>query len=101
MNTKDNSRDYFTALQDIPITKARDMLTKLPEQLAEEHRAVALTRHGTPVMALMSWDLYQAIAETLEIMGDPDLMAVLRQSMEEAKEGKVVNWESVRAELDL
>jgi len=52
-------------------------------------------------MALVAWDLYEAIVETLEIMGDADLMAALRQSIKEASEGKVIPWEEVKAELGL
>jgi antitoxin YefM len=88
------------SISSISITEARNILTKLPEQLAEERAAIALTRRGKPVMAIMSWELYEAIIETLEIMGDSDLMAALRQSIKEASEGKVKPWETVKAELD-
>jgi antitoxin YefM len=93
--------DTPESINNISITEARNILTKLPEQLAEEQAAIALTRRGKPVMALMSWELYEAIIETLEIMGDSDLMAALRQSIEEASEGKVTSWETVKAELGL
>lgn len=75
-------------LKDIPITKARHELTSLPKRLAKEPGAVAVTRRGKPVLAVMPWDLYQSIAETLEIMGDEDLLAALRKSIKEAEEGE-------------
>lgn len=87
--------------QSIPIIEARKILTKLPEQLAGERRALAITRHGTPVLAVMTWELYEAIEETLEIMGDPELMAALRESIKEAQEGKLIPLADVRAELGL
>jgi hypothetical protein len=49
----------------------------------------------------MPWELYQSIAETLEIMGDEDLMAALRKSVKEAEEGKVIPWERVKKDLGL
>jgi antitoxin YefM len=52
-------------------------------------------------MALMSWELYEAIMETLEIMGDSDLMTALRPSVKKACERKVTPWETVKAELAL
>ena len=61
-------------MEEISIAKARAMLSRLPELLSAESRAVALTRHGKPVMAMMSWDLFESITETMDIMGDPDLM---------------------------
>jgi PHD/YefM family antitoxin component YafN of YafNO toxin-antitoxin module len=39
------------ALIEMPITEARDHLTSLPEQLAEEHGTVAVMRRGKPVLA--------------------------------------------------
>ena len=57
--------------EQIPIVKARAMLTKLPEQLAAEDRAVAVTRNGKPVLAVMHWDLFESIVETMDIMGRP------------------------------
>lgn len=86
-------------LKDIPITEARHELTSLPERLAEEPGAVAVTRRGKPVLAIMPWDLYESIMETLEIMGDEDLMAALRQGIKEIKEGKTIPWEQARQQL--
>ncbi len=85
----------------IPMREARNLLTRLPEQLAEEHHAIAVTRRGTPVLAVMTWDLYEAIQETLEIMGDPELMAALRESIQQAAEGKLIPLADVKAELGL
>ncbi len=85
--------------KEIPMTEARHELTSLPEKLAKEPGAVAVTRRGKPVLAVMPWDLYESIVETLEIMGDEDLMAALRRAIREAEEGKTVPWESVKAKL--
>ena len=88
-------------IESLSITEARSRLTQLPEQLADMGWAIPLTRHGGPVMALMSWQLFEAIEETLEIMGDPELMAALRKSIEDVAEGNVRSLEAVEAELDL
>jgi prevent-host-death family protein len=83
----------------IPIIKARDRLTSLPEELAEEPGAIAVTRRGEPVLAILPWDLYESIVETLEILSDEDLMAALRQSIKEASEGNAVSWDRAKKEL--
>jgi antitoxin YefM len=83
----------------IPIIKARDRLTSLPEELSEEPGAIVVTRRGEPVLAILPWDLYESIVETLEILGDEDLMAALRQSIREASEGKAVSWDRAKQEL--
>lgn len=87
----------------LSITEAREQLTRLPRQFAErpELGAVMLTRHGEPVMVLMPWELYEAITETLEILGDPEQTALLRQSIKDVKAGRTTPWDEVKAELGL
>lgn len=87
--------------EEIPITQAREQLTSLPARLAEKPGAVAVTRRGKPVLAVMPWELYEAIVETLEVMGDEELMAALRRSIEEVAAGKGIPWETVKADLGL
>ena len=85
--------------ENIPIVQARAMLSQLPERLSAENRAVALTRHGKPVLAVMPWDLFESIMETMEIMGDVDMMDALRQGIEDVREGNLIPLEQVKAEL--
>lgn len=85
----------------IPIVRARAMLTQLPELLADENRAVALTRRGKPVLAVMPWELFQSIVETMEIMGDPEMMEALRRGIRDAQEGNLVPLDEVKAELGI
>ena len=85
--------------ENIPIVQARAMLSQLPERLSAENRAVALTRHGKPVLAVMPWDLFESIMATMEIMGDVDMMDVLRESIEDVREGNLIPLEQVKAEL--
>ena len=85
----------------LPMTQARHELTSLPERLAEEPGAVAVTRRGEPVLAILPWDLYESLLETLEVLSDDDLMVALRQSLKEADRGEAIPWEKVKAELNL
>lgn len=82
----------------IPIIEARNKLTNLPETLQNQPElgAIAVTRRGKPVLAVMSWDFYESLLETLEIMGDEELMPLLRQSLLEAKSGKIKPWQKVK-----
>lgn len=88
-------------MREIPIAKARGELTSLPEQLAEKLATVAVTRRGKRVLAVMPWEVYESVIETLEIMGDEELIASLRQSIQEVAEGKTIPWEQVKKELNL
>lgn len=85
----------------IPITEARHELTSLPERLAQEGNALAITRRGKPVLAVMTWQHYEAMLETLEILSDTSLISDLRRGIEEAKMGQGLDWEAVKLDLAL
>ncbi|MCK4681848.1 type II toxin-antitoxin system Phd/YefM family antitoxin [Candidatus Bipolaricaulota bacterium] len=85
----------------IPITQARHELSRLPEEFAADDAsdAVAITRRGKPILAVLPWDLYDSLVETLEILGDEDLMAALRQSIKEMESEKLIPWDEARSVL--
>jgi antitoxin YefM len=88
-------------MQSIPMMEARKKLTSLPEELEGqiEDTAVAVTRRGKPVLAIMTWEFFEALYETMEIMGDEKLIHSLRQSIEEVRKGKTIPWEKAKKEL--
>lgn len=87
----------------LSLTEARRQLMHLPEKFAEhpDLGVIALTRHGRLVMALMPWDLYEAVLETLDIRGDPEQMALLRQGIEDVGAGRISPWKAAKVELGL
>ena len=58
-------------------------ITTLPEELEndKESGAIAITRRGKPVLAVMFWELYECLTEILEIMSKPEMMAALGQDI--------------------
>ena len=88
-------------MQTLPMIEARKKLTSLPEELETQgmDQTVAVTRRGKPVLAIMSWEFFETLYETIEIMGDEELMKSLRQSIREAREGKTIPWENAKREL--
>ncbi|MDD5289171.1 MAG: type II toxin-antitoxin system Phd/YefM family antitoxin [Dehalococcoidales bacterium] len=78
---------------------ARRKLTKLPEELGDNPATVAVTRRGKPVLAIMTWEDYQSILETLEILSDDEAVQQLRRSIKEVKEGKTISWQEAKALL--
>lgn len=85
----------------LSISDARDRLTQLPDELANdpEHKTLAITRRGEKVLAVMPWELYEALMETLAVVGDPEAMAALRRSIDDVAAGRVQDAEDVFAEL--
>jgi len=87
----------------LSMVEARKRLTSLPEEFERERDldVVTVTRRGKPVLALMPWDLYETITETLEILGDMELVSELRESIAEYEKGKGIPWEKAKKDLDL
>ena len=91
----DEDQDYLS------ITEARRQLPSLPDRLREKPAAIAITKREKPVLAIMPWDLYESIIETLEIMGDAELMEALRKSIRDVEEGRTFTMEEIELELKL
>ena len=87
------------ATRKIGMNDARAALTRLPEELEAEPGVVSVTRHGRPVLAIMTWDDYEGILETFEILKDPEALADLRQAIKDLEDGNVRDFEEVAAEL--
>jgi PHD/YefM family antitoxin component YafN of YafNO toxin-antitoxin module len=68
------------------------------DPLKHELEAVTVTRHGKPVMAILPWELYESIMETLEIMGDTELMVAFRQGVKDMEEGRITPLDDVLSE---
>lgn len=86
----------------LTISKARKELLDLPEKLARlPERAITITRRGQPVLAIMPWELYESIVETLDVLSEPDLVSALRASIEDLKAGRLVSHEKLGARLGL
>ena len=87
----------------LSMVEARKMLTALPEEFQREKDldAVAVTRRGKPVLAVMPWDLYESITQTLEVMADGELTSILRESIAEYRRGEAIPWDKAKEGLDL
>lgn len=85
----------------LPIMEARKQLNSLPETLVRDGEAdvMEITRRGKPVLAVLPWELYEAITETLEVMADKETLEQLRQSVREMDQGAALPWLGARLEL--
>ena len=88
-------------MKDLPITEARDEFTSLPDRLTETHETVTVTRRGKPVLAILPWEEYEALVETLDILSDEKQVMSLRRSVAEMRAGKLIPWEQAKRKLKL
>ncbi|MFN2385067.1 MAG: type II toxin-antitoxin system Phd/YefM family antitoxin [Thermoanaerobaculia bacterium] len=86
---------------ELSITQARAELTKLPERLAKSPDTIKVTRQGKAVLAVLPWELYESILETMEVLGDRELLDSLRQSEQDIRRGRTASHEEVGRRLGL
>lgn len=75
-------------MQKIAITEARKKFMKLPDQAAKD-QILAVTRRNKEVMAVMSWELYEGLLETIEVLSDPEIIKHLRAAIDDVNAGRV------------
>lgn len=86
----------------LSMAEARAQFTQILGQFEKEPELVVqVTRHGRPVMAVLSWERYESLIETLAVMSDPALMAAIRASERDIANGRTRDWAAVKADLGL
>jgi antitoxin YefM len=85
----------------LSMSEARELLTRLPEQFDQQAdlHAVTVTRRGEPVLAVLPYDLYESIMETMEIMSDPDLLNAVRDGLADILENRTVSLDQLEERL--
>ena len=83
----------------LTISAARQDFLNMPERVQDE--PVLVTRHGKPVLAVMSAEQLDGLLETLEILRDQAFATKLRKSMDEAEAGKTVSMAAVKARFGI
>ena len=86
-------------VEDVGISNARSRLTRLPEEVSGKNSVMRITSNRQPVLALLSWELFDAMVETLELLADTELMAMLAKSEDEIQKGKAISWEDAKTNL--
>ncbi|WP_419840377.1 type II toxin-antitoxin system Phd/YefM family antitoxin [Candidatus Poriferisodalis sp.] len=79
----------------LPISEAKTRLSELADRIEHQHQRIVVTRHGRPSFVLMSPDELDSLEETLDMLGDEELMAELRLSQQEAAEGKLISLDDI------
>jgi antitoxin YefM len=79
----------------LPVTKVKRDLLDILKRMEEEEATIAVTRNGEAVGIMMSLARYDALMETIEILGDPKVLKSLEKSKEDFKAGRVFSHEEV------
>ena len=83
-------------ISEMTITETRKKITSL-EHTMDYDDAIAITNHGKEVFALLRWDTYECIQETLEILADEQLSKDLATGIKQINENKLIDFEAFKA----
>ena len=58
-------------VKQMSISKTRKRMTSLESDISYED-TISATNHGKKVLSILNWETYERVAETLDILSDPD-----------------------------
>lgn len=68
----------------------RDRLSEFVDRVQRQHERVVITRNGTPAAVLISPEDLEALEDTLEILGDAEVLQGIREAEVAVSTGDVV-----------
>ncbi len=83
----------------IPLTEANQSLLDLAKDITEE--PLIITQEGQPIMTAMSYQKFESLMETLDILADQTFSQKLKESIEQVKRGETVSWEIAKEKLGI
>ena len=81
----------------ITATEARHNFADLLREAESE--VVQITQHNKPTAAVMSWEIYETLLETLEILIDPNTYSNIRAGIYDIDANRMTKWEEVRSRI--
>jgi antitoxin YefM len=73
----------------LPVTKVKRELLTILKAIEEDYATVTVTRNGKPVGIIMTPDRYEALFETIDILGDNGILQALKASQDDFKSGRI------------
>lgn len=84
--------------QMISVTKAKQKLLELARRSHDLGESFILLKDGEPMSAILPFDEYESLLETLDILEDePDILRKLKKAEKEIKHGKYAVWKGSKA----
>lgn len=86
----------------LSIREAQEKLETLPRHAETEpdFDPVAIAVAGRPLAVLLSWDYYESLLETLDILRDEEMMVAIRQGELDIAEGRTYSMDEVKRDLE-
>ncbi len=85
----------------LSITEARKNIFDIVNDVQKPGNYYTFTENGRPAAVLMSFEEFDSIIETMEIISDPKAMAKIKKAEEEYEKGEYISWEEMKKELNV
>ena len=79
----------------LPVTKVKREILEILKAMEEDYATVTVTRNGKPVGIIMTPDRYEALLETIDILGDRKTLQALKASQDDFRSGRVYTHDEV------
>lgn len=73
-----------------PLTEVRDNLRQIVDDVVASGDEYVITRHGKPLAVVLSYDEYESLTESLNLLSDDGAMAAIAEGESEATAGDTV-----------
>lgn len=83
----------------LSVADARARFSRIVESAETTHERFEVTRNGSRVAVLLGADDFDALLETLDILGDSESMESIRAGLGELRAGDAASVDDVRAAM--
>lgn len=81
----------------LPLADVRERLSPLVSSVESTHERVVITKNGRPAAVLISYDDFESLQETLEILSDPEMAREIRAALADPQR---FGLDDIRRDLD-
>lgn len=78
-----------------PLTEVRDNLRQIVDDVVSTGDEYIITRHGKPLAVVLSYDEYESLVESLNLLSDDNAMEAIAEGDAEAATGSTVDLDEV------
>jgi prevent-host-death family protein len=71
----------MSVAENMPLAEAKHHLSEVVDRLEREHGRVVITKNGRPAAVVLSVDDLESIEETLQVLGDAEVLANLHDAL--------------------
>ena len=90
----------WNMVKQMSISETRKRITSLESELSYDD-TISITNHGKEVFALIRWDTYESIAETLEILNDDKYSEMLKKGIQQVKNNELIDFDDFKVLLNV